>query len=187
MTTLIKTGIQRSLVTLSLFTMLVLCLLALSTTSGYAEPKSAPGFDLPNLLDPAQKISLDDFRGKVVLLNIWASWCPGCLDEMPELMELQERFGKSPFTVLGVAIDNKRANALSFLERIPPRDGRQVNFPVLHDAGKKFVRSLNPTLMPTSYLIDTQGRIVRIFAGSITERTLPDIRSAIEKEIEAKP
>lgn len=179
-----KTGVKIPLAS-SLFMVLLLCSLLLASVYGYAEPKLVPGFDLPNLLDPKQNISLDDFSGKVILLNIWASWCPGCRDEMPELMSLQERFGKSPFTVVGVTVDSKQANALAFLARIPPRFGKQVNFPVLHDEGKSLVRSLNPTIMPTSYLIDTQGRIVRVFSGSITEKMMPDIRLAIEKEMGA--
>ena len=187
MSTRDETGTQRPLSPSSLFSILLLCFLILVPASGFTQPEQVPGFNLPNLLDPGQNISLDDFSGKVILLNIWASWCPGCRDEMPELMGLQERYGKDLFTVVGVTVDNSLANALSFLERIPHRFGKKVNFPVLHDEGKKLVRSLNLIIMPTTYLIDTRGRIVRVFAGSITERTLPEIRLAIEKEMEEKP
>lgn len=182
-----KTGTRK--IPLSLFLILALLMSSLIMAPAFvsAAPEMVPAVGLPNLLDAGQKISLDDFRGKVVLLNLWASWCPGCLDEMPELIALQEHFGKDSFTVVGVSIDNKRANAISFLERVSSRFDKQVNFPVLHDKDKRFIRSLNPLLMPTSYLIDPLGRIISIFPGSITEKTVPGIRLAIEKEIKVNP
>jgi len=149
------------------------------STEGHAAPDRMPAFELREINGAQRTITHTDLKGKVILLNLWASWCPGCKDEMPELMDLQESFGPERFLVVAVNIDNKLDNAVSFMEKFPSKIGRALNFPVLYDQDKIVAKALRPTLLPTSYLIDAEGRIVLILNGSITEVRLTEVREAI--------
>lgn len=165
-----------------------LCLVAalmLQVQGAHAAPSNMPSFQLVRINGDGGTLSDKDLRGTVVLLNVWASWCPGCKDEMPELMALQDGFGQRGFSVVAVNIDNRLDNALDFMEKFSARAGRPLNFPVLYDGGKIIARTLRPQLLPTSYLIDAQGRIVDTFAGSITGSRLDSVREAIRAVKEA--
>ena len=159
-------------------------ILLLIPAAGRAAPERMPSFELGDSSGSERTVSDADLRGKVILLNLWASWCPGCKEEMPELMELQDEFGPDRFSVIAVNIDNKLANATAFIEKFPDRVGRNLNFPVLFDDGKALAKALGPQLLPTSYLVDKQGRIVLIFGGSITEDRLEEVRAAIRSAVE---
>lgn len=157
----------------------VAILLVFCIASAYAAPERLPSFELKNINAGGGQVTDADLQGKVVLLNLWASWCPGCKDEMPELMELQDQFGSGNFSVVAVNIDNKLDNALSFMEQFRAKLGHPLNFPVLYDQDKVLAKALRPTLMPTSYLLDVQGRIILTLGGSITEDRLGEVREAI--------
>lgn len=159
-------------------------LLPLFSTLGHAAPERIPAFELGYIDGSQGTISDANLMGKVTLLNLWASWCPGCKDEMPELMELQDLFGPDRFTVLAVNIDNKLENALSFIEKFPERVGRPLNFPILYDEKKVLPKALHPKFLPTSYLVDVQGRIILVLGGSITEDRLDEIQNAIRSALE---
>jgi cytochrome c biogenesis protein CcmG, thiol:disulfide interchange protein DsbE len=133
---------------------------------------AAPVATLPRLDGPGTG-SLAQFRGKPVLLNAWASWCPPCKGEMPLLERVHRRMASAGGTVLGIDVQDDRSSALKFLR------SRGVTFPSLRDRDRSYVHSLGVTGYPESFLIDRQGRIVALNRGPVTQswldRNLPKV------------
>lgn len=109
----------------------------------------APELDLHDL--SGQQVTIASLRGKVVLIDFWASWCQPCAEEMPVLERLYQRYRGDGFTVVGVSVDRDLANVRGFLQRNP------VTFPILHDASQRVVGRYGAPRMPTSYFIDRSG------------------------------
>ncbi|MBA1147719.1 TlpA family protein disulfide reductase [Ectothiorhodospiraceae bacterium WFHF3C12] len=92
-------------------------------------PGMRPAFSLPDLSGEARAIA--EWDGQVLVVNFWATWCPPCVEEIPELVDVQSRFGQKGAQVIGVALD-ERENIEGFLREVP------VNYPVLHGATRAF-------------------------------------------------
>ena len=116
--------------------------------------KVAPAFTLH---DGARTISLSQYRGKVLLLNFWASWCPPCVDEMPSLMALHHRLPK--LSILGVSIDTDPQAYGNFLAQYG------VDFPTIRDPSAATMHRYGTVQIPESYLIDRSGHIVRKYVS----------------------
>jgi cytochrome c biogenesis protein CcmG/thiol:disulfide interchange protein DsbE len=129
------------------------------------KPVEAPVATLPRLKGGGTS-SLAQYRGKPVLLNAWASWCPPCKSEMPLLQRAQERMQRGGGTVLGVDVQDDRDSALAFLRR------KGVTFPSLRDRDRSYVHRLGVTGYPESFLIDRRGRVVALNRGPITQEWL---------------
>lgn len=117
-------------------------------------------------------IHLSDYRGRLVLLNFWASWCGPCREEMPTLSRWQRRYGARGLQVIGVAMDDDAQVARQFLRRYP------VSYPVIMgDAplGESYGGVLG---LPTTYLIDGRGRILARYRG---ESALHDIEAQLQR------
>ena len=119
----------------------------------------APELELRALDGPAHRLA--DYRGKVVLVNFWATWCEPCRDEMPAMQRLKEKLAGRPFTVLAVNLDEPEARIRSFLSQV------KVDFTVLLDPGRKAARSWNARILPASFLIGPDGRIRYSVVGEI--------------------
>ena len=118
----------------------------------------APGFQLAD--DQGLGVSLDDYRGKVVLLNFWATWCPPCVQEMPSLNATYERLRDDGFVVLGISVDEDEEQYSRFLREAG------VTFPTVRDP-ERLVSSRYGTLKyPESYLISREGRVLRKYVGA---------------------
>jgi peroxiredoxin len=122
--------------------------------------KKAPEFTL-NSLD-GMAVSLDGFKGKVVFLDFWASWCPPCKKEMPEINRLAEKFKEADMAVVAVSVDKKKEHAGSFMSTIP---GVSKRITVLHDPESSVVSRYMAQAMPTSYIIDRSGVIRFVHFG----------------------
>lgn len=122
--------------------------------------QKAPDFSLQDLGGKA--VSLSDFRGKVVFIDFWASWCPPCKKEFPELNKLLERYKDADVAVLAVNVDTKKAHAEGFVSGYP---GLSKKFFVLHDPGANVIRAYNAQAMPTSFIVDKSGVIRNIHFG----------------------
>jgi cytochrome c biogenesis protein CcmG/thiol:disulfide interchange protein DsbE len=120
----------------------------------------APDFSFPDL--DGKEVSLSDFRGKVVLVNIWATWCPTCRDEMPSMQKLYERFKGRDFEILAVSIDADGRKAVApFVQQM------NLTFPALLDPNEK-IRSLYAiTGVPESFVIDKNGILVDRVIGPL--------------------
>lgn len=118
----------------------------------------APDLRLPDLTGKIQ--DLKDYRGKVVLLNFWATWCPPCIKEIPSLNNLQEQFSKDEFIVLSVDVGEELKDIKTFLEHVP------AEYPVLVDTSSSLTESWQLQAFPSTYIIDRQGRLrYRYFGG----------------------
>ncbi len=106
-----------------------------------------------------KSVSLSRQKGKVVLLDFWASWCAPCKIELPLLNGLQKKYGKSGLVVIAVNIDNKAKNARDFLDK------HNITLINTWDKKKKVVAAYNVETMPTSILIDKKGKIRFIHSG----------------------
>jgi cytochrome c biogenesis protein CcmG/thiol:disulfide interchange protein DsbE len=125
------------------------------------------------VLGRSGKESLADFRGKVVVLNVFASWCPPCQAEAPLLAAEQHALAKSGATMLGVTyLDNPVASE-QFARRY------KISYPVLEDASGSFVRGFGTTGVPETFVINRQGRIQALqrapVDGKWFNQTLPHI------------
>ena len=136
------------------------CLLLLTSPFPLAlEPgDNAPDFRLPLLTQKGQ-LSLSSYRGKVVYVDFWASWCTPCQTSFPWLRKMQSRYHKQGFRVITVNLDKDRKQAQAFLRR------QRTNFPVVYDPRGRIATRYGVKAMPSSYLIDRQGRIVSVHLG----------------------
>lgn len=147
---------------------LIFCALAADSPTSLIG-KTAPDFIL-HTLDNDLRHSLKDFRGEVVLLDFWASWCPPCKKSLPALVKLQAQY--EGLQILTINIDDKKKNAVEFMTRL------DLNLIALYDQEKTVVESYNVTGMPTALLIDRKGVVRSIFSG-YTEENMKEIGEAI--------
>lgn len=120
----------------------------------------APDFTLPGL--DGKSVSLDDYRGKVVLLNIWATWCPPCVAEAPSLEKLNNRFKDDDFKLLAVSIDEDGENAI-----VPFMERNKLSFPVLVDPERGIMELYGATGVPESFIVRKDGIIDEKVVGAI--------------------
>ena len=117
----------------------------------------APGFTLRD--DQGKTVSLDEYRGKTVVLNFWASWCPPCLEEFPSLMQLERQV--PGVVVLAVSFDT---DADAYRQYVA--DNHLGGMVVALDLSQKSNLAYGTTRPPETYVIDSQGRIRRKFIGA---------------------
>lgn len=120
-------------------------------------------------MDTGQPVSLSEYGGKVVLLNIWATWCAPCLQEMPSMQRLYEALEGTDFEILAVSIDARAGEQDEFgrpggdLQAFADRLG--LTFPILHDPRGGIQRVFQTTGVPETFLIGRDGLIYKKVAG----------------------
>ena len=124
----------------------------------------APDFTFPDL--DGREVSLSDHRGKVVLVNIWATWCPPCRQEMPSMQRLYEKFKGENFEILAIGIDSEGREAVA-----PFMSKMNLTFPALLDPGETIRSLYGITGVPESFIIDKQGILVEKIIGPINWAT----------------
>jgi cytochrome c biogenesis protein CcmG/thiol:disulfide interchange protein DsbE len=126
----------------------------------------APAFTLSRLDAAGGKLSLDDLKGKPVIVNFWASWCIPCKDEAPALQKTYEQYKAQGLTVLGIDAQDFRGDAKSFAKRFG------VTYPVVYDGSGSTLGKWGVTGFPETFFVDRSGRLVgeRIQGGIDTER-----------------
>ena len=129
--------------------------------------QSAPDFSLTNI--DGQKMSLSDFKGKAIILNFFASWCPPCRGEIPDFVELQKAYADKGFTFVGVSLVDAKESK-DFATKM------NINYPVLVDDGKVSVIYGPVRSIPTTFVIDKDMKIVKMYIGARS-------RSDFEKDI----
>ena len=118
----------------------------------------APDFTLPDL--NGKRVSLADYKGRVVLLNIWATWCAPCVEEMPSMEKLHQELKDEKFVILAVSIDESGAKAVR-----PFMKKHKLSFPALIDSAGTLNNLYRTTGVPESFIIDKQGRILEEIIG----------------------
>ena len=132
----------------------IACLLPLSASArGTLQPLESTPRDF-SLVDIKGKTHTPaDYRGKVVLINFWASWCPPCIQEMPSMQRLQEKLGDQPFIVLPINVGEKKYRVWKFVKLI------NFTLPVPLDIRSVMFNDWGASVLPTSFLLDAEGRI----------------------------
>jgi cytochrome c biogenesis protein CcmG, thiol:disulfide interchange protein DsbE len=124
-----------------------------------------PDRALPVLGGPGEG-SIADYRGRWVLVNLWASWCDPCREEAPELERFAQRYGKRGVSVLGINVQDNSDDALAFL-----RDYR-VGYPQLRSVGEERSAAFGSTGVPENFLVDPRGRLALIWRGPVDTKFL---------------
>jgi len=119
----------------------------------------APALELTGL--DGGRYRLYDFRGRVVLVNFWATWCEPCREEMPLIQRLNKRLSGRPFTVLTVNLDEPEARIRTFLSR------NALDLTVLLDTGRNTAKTWNARILPASFVIGPEGAIRYHAVGEI--------------------
>jgi peroxiredoxin len=150
----------------------LLCiLLPFAAEAEYAERK-APSFRLPDTTGAA--IAIEDFKGKVLLLNFWATWCRSCREELTELDRLYHKFQGRGFVVIGISVDGSSERVAAFMKKRP------VGFPVVIDTQGDVADAYRFSGIPAAFLISRDGVIMHSYRGSGKE-----LISKYETDIEA--
>jgi cytochrome c biogenesis protein CcmG/thiol:disulfide interchange protein DsbE len=121
-----------------------------------------------SVTDSDHTVSLNQYRGQIVLVNFWATWCPPCVEELPSLMNLQERMKGRGIVVVGVSIDVDGDAYHRFLKL------HNINFVTVRDPEQKVSRMYGTSGWPETYIIDRQGVLRRKFVGPV-DWNAPDI------------
>jgi thiol-disulfide isomerase/thioredoxin len=132
---------------------------------------AAQGFVFKDMQGQAQRLS--DYRGKWVLVNFWATWCPPCLQEIPDLVALHEAHKKTDLVVIGVALDSTGESVVDFVAK------KHVSYPVVLGDYELAEQVGEVNALPTSYLFDPTGKLVSYQEGMVT-------RESVESYIKSK-
>ena len=141
-------------------------------------PSDAPPIDL--LRPDGSPLSLRELRGKVVLVNFWASWCEPCLAEMPSLQKLCDQLRGERFEVLGVNYQEGLARINAFVQKAG------VTFPIVRDTDGTVARAWGARVFPSSYILDRAGQIRYVLVGE-ADWTSPAIVSTIRQLLGPPP
>lgn len=123
-------------------------------------------------------LALADLRGEVVVLNLWATWCHPCREEMPALQRLHETYGDRGLRILGVSIDGRSSAELipGFLEEVG------VTFPILRDPEERVVRAFTTMGVPETFLIGRDGTLLHRWIGAF-DPMAPEHRARVESAL----
>lgn len=141
-----------------LLTLLAGCSESSPTPTAVEARESAPDFTAADL--HGKSVRLSDYRGKVVFLNFWATWCPPCRAEMPSMERLHGVMDDKKFAILAVNIENDSSSVKTFLTQNPH------SFMVLSDADAKVQNLYKVFRFPETFLIDKQGKIIKHYVGA---------------------
>src|SRR5574340_1531751 len=156
--------------------LIVVAVLAVAGALAYAmtEKPAAPAATFTTL--EGKSISLDELRGKIVLVNFWATSCPGCIKEMPDMIETYNQYKGRGFEIVAVAMSYDPPNYVANLVKT-----RQLPFPVALDVNGAHARAFGDVqLTPTSFIIDKNGRILEQKLGDLN---FTKLKALLDKEL----
>jgi len=156
--------------------LLVTVFAATSLASSGLEGQVAPDFALKS--STGENLRLSEYRGNVVMINFWATWCGPCRQEMPLLDELYTRYERVGFSLLGVNIDDDSRRAMQMIEDLG------VSFPVLFDARKEVSKLYEVEAMPVTVLVDREGNVRYVHHGykpGYEDKYLDQVRSLLRE------
>ena len=131
-------------------------------SSVQAEEMNIPAPDFTLESRQGENLRLQDFRGEVVMLNFWASWCIPCVKELPSMQVARNRLAAEPFELIAVNVGEDAGQVAAFLQRFDP----PLDFPVLLDENMVVTKQWKVRALPTSYIVDRAGRARYIATGA---------------------
>ena len=162
-------GLRIILLVLSIF-------MGSSLASSGLTGQTAPDFVLKSAT--GENLRLSEYRGDVVMINFWATWCGPCRQEMPLLDELYDRYQRVGFNLLGVNIDDDSRRAMAMVNELG------ISFPVLFDEDKKVSKLYEVETMPLTILLDREGTVRHVHHGyqpGYEQKYLNEIRSLLRE------
>lgn len=157
---------------------------ARGSSSNKSAPVTATGIEVGSMMPEysamwldGSKFDLAASREKVILLNLWATWCGPCRFEIPELQRLHDQYKPKNFEVVGVSLDESGVEAVKQFV-----DENKMTYPIALDAEGKLANMLQTSVLPTTVLLDRTGKIVWKRYGLI-EKDDPELKTAIEKAL----
>ncbi|MDZ7694998.1 MAG: TlpA disulfide reductase family protein [Balneolaceae bacterium] len=141
--------------------------------------KEAPATDFEITLLSGEPFRLSDQKGKVVLINIWATWCAPCREETPDLVDLYEKYKDQGYVTLGVSVDEQGESVVR-----PFMEEYDVTYPMYIDADGTVIDKYGPTMgIPTTYIIGRGGNLRYFAVGALTNKELePRIKKLLAEE-----
>jgi cytochrome c biogenesis protein CcmG, thiol:disulfide interchange protein DsbE len=140
----------------------------------------APDFAGATLADPSQLKGIAAYRGEVVVINLWATWCVPCVTEMPSIQRLYERFAVRGLKVVGIAVDDP-----PFADRVADFvKERGVTFEILHEGSGKVEQDYGARGIPATYIVARDGRI-RVIRQGAADWDAPAVHAVIEQLLAA--
>jgi thiol-disulfide isomerase/thioredoxin len=150
------------------FIFIIAILFGCTKTAEEKNPKPDFNFDLPDL--NGKILSLQDFEGKLLVINFWATWCPPCEEEIPKLNQLHQQYKKDNLVVIGIALDK---DSLDLVEPFVREKG--IEYPILR-GNEEVLRNLEDfSGVPTTLIVDQKGNIKKKYDGSFDEDDLEKI------------
>jgi len=133
------------------------------------QPPMAPNFILKDV--EGNDVSLADYKGKVVFVNFWATWCPPCRGEIPDLVKLQDKYGKDGFAILGISVDQQdsKDKVPGFVKKM------DMNYPVLYAQAQVVKNYGGIESIPTTFVINRDGRALGKIVGARSYDTFEKI------------
>jgi thiol-disulfide isomerase/thioredoxin len=150
-----------------------------ATLQEYPGSPLAPPMSLRTV--SGQTLNLEDYRGRVVLMNFWATWCPPCVEEIPSLGRLQEKLPRNEFVVLSVDVGEEASAVEAFLKEVP------ADYPIMLDPEGTTVPDWELRAFPTTFILDRNGRIRLAYFGGLTwdsEEVVVQVRKLIRENPE---
>jgi peroxiredoxin len=139
-------------------------LLAATAQAGELKPYDGdplPDFTLSDMQDKAHTLS--HYRGKVVMVNFWATYCGPCIKEIPSMQRLREKLADKPFEILAIDMAEEKADVAAFMQR----HKITVNFPLLLDSEGTVIEQWMVSAVPTTFILDPQGKIRYALYGGL--------------------
>ncbi len=174
----LKNPKHRSYIYTGLFISAILFFFIINNTNG--EPEEGPYPPNYKTVNSADMVNLSDFKGKVVILDFWATWCPPCRKGIPDLVELKKEFKNKDFEIIGISLDTFTRGGATKNDVIPFIKDYRINYPIVVGNPQIAQQYGGVRSIPTSFVIDKQGYIVSYYQGLIEkEQYLKDIKKAM--------
>ena len=177
----LKNPKHRSYLYTGLFIAAVLFFFIINNTNG--EPEQGPYPPNYNTVNSADMVNLSDFKGKVVILDFWATWCPPCRKGIPDLVELKKEFKNEDFEIIGISLDTFTRGGATKDDVVPFIKDYGINYPIVIGNPQIAQQYGGVRSIPTSFVIDKEGYIVSYYQGLIEkDQYVKDIKKAMSAD-----